>query len=184
MKHILFFGDSLTAGYGLKNPGQESFPALLAKKANTENVHFTYVNAGISGDTSQTALTRLPKLLVEKFDLIVVAIGANDILRGYPPETMSSNIEAIIQQIRLSNHHTKILLLGTELPQWIAQQRVGRYKDIYTKLAGKYELDFLPFLLEGVIGNPSLNLSDLVHPNEQGYKIIADRVWPLLRALL
>lgn len=184
MKHILFFGDSLTAGYGLKDPATESFPALLAAKARQENLEFTYTNAGISGDTTATALARLQKLLNPNIDIFVVGIGANDILRAYAPATMSANLEKIIQKIRLESHSAKILLLGTELPAWISHNSVSAYRDIYTSLAGKYDIKLLPFLLGGVIGNRSLNLADLVHPNKEGYKIIATRVWPLLKDLL
>ncbi|MDQ8051940.1 MAG: arylesterase [Pedobacter sp.] len=183
-KHILFFGDSLTAGYGLSSPNTESFPALLKRMAAAENLGFSYTNAGISGDTTQSAIQRLPKLLKGNIDIAVIGIGANDILRGYPPETMTANIEKIIQQIRLNDHRTRILLLGMELPAWISHQRVSAYRDIYSNLAGKYELSFLPFMLEGVIGNRSLNLADLVHPNAKGYEKIARAIWPLLKQLL
>lgn len=184
MKQIVFFGDSLTAGYGLRSPETESFPALLKQIAKSENLDFEYTNSGVSGDTTQSALQRLPGLLKEKTDIFVVGLGANDILRGHSPTTMATNIEAIVQKIRLSDHQTKILLLGMELPTWISHQRVSAYRDIYTHLARKYELALLPFLLEGVIGNRLINLPDLVHPNADGYKIIAKRVWPLLRPLL
>lgn len=184
MKHILFFGDSLTAGYGLASPTSESLPALLAQQAAQENLDFSYINAGISGDTSATALQRLPSLLKGNIDIFVIGIGANDILRAYPPATMSSNITAIIQKIRISDHNAKILLLGMELPDWISHQRVSVYRDIYRNLAANYDIALLPFLLEGVIGDRSLNLPDLIHPNAKGYRIIAQRVWPLLRSLL
>ncbi|MFD0941047.1 arylesterase [Pedobacter boryungensis] len=184
MKHVLFFGDSLTAGYGLKSPSTESFPALLAKKAVEEDHAFSYTNAGISGDTSATALQRLPGILKRNFDIFVLGIGANDILRGYTPQSMNANMEAIIQKIRINDHNTKIILLGMELPAWISHDRVSAYRDSYKNLAKKYELTFLPFLLEGVIGNRLLNLPDLVHPNAAGYKIIAQNVWPLLKSQL
>lgn len=184
MKHVLFFGDSLTAGYGLRSPGTESFPALIAQIADAKNIPFSYTNAGVSGDTSATALQRLPALLKGNIDVFVVGIGANDILRGYPPSSMSANIETIIQKIRAFNGEAKILLLGMELPAWISHQRVLAYRDHYSKLAEKYQLPLLPFLLEDVIGHHTLNLPDLVHPNAQGYQIIAKRIWPLLYPLL
>ncbi|MFI5453411.1 arylesterase [Pedobacter sp. UC225_61] len=184
MKHIVFFGDSLTAGYGLKSPSTESLPALLAKKALEENKEFSYTNAGVSGDTSATALQRLPIILKEKIDIFVLGIGANDIIRGHTAQSMNTNIESIIQKIRISDHNTKMILLGMELPAWISHKTVSAYRESYKNLAKKYELPFLPFLLEGVIGNQMLNLPDLVHPNAAGYQIIAENVWPLLQALL
>lgn len=181
-KNILFFGDSLTAGYGLISPETDSFPALLARKAKLENLEFFYINAGISGDTTTTALQRLPSLLDQKFDIAVICIGANDMLQGHDPRVMNANIEKIIEKIRVSDHKTKIILLGMELPAWIVHQRASVYRDIYKNLAKKHKLLFFPFLLEGVIGNRLLNLPDLIHPNTAGYRIIADNIWPLLRA--
>ncbi len=184
MKEIIFFGDSLTAGYGLHSPQTESLPALLSKKAVEAGIAFHFVNAGISGDTTTSALLRLPQLLKLPADIFVVALGANDMLRGYLPSNMSHNLENIVTQIKQVHPSAKILLLGMELPTWITAQRATQYRNIYSSLAKKYELAFLPFLLEGVIGNRHLNLPDLVHPNAQGYKIICDKVWPLLKGLL
>lgn len=184
MKQILFFGDSLTAGYGLRSPQTESLPALLAQKAAHEQNSFHFINAGVSGDTTSSALLRLPKLLSAKSDIFVVALGANDMLRGYAPELLEKNLEAIIAKMKLANPSAKILLLGMELPFWITAQRAEGYRNIYGRLASKHQLSFLPFLLESVIGIPTLNLPDLVHPNAKGYEVIANRVWPLLRALL
>ena len=184
MKRIVFFGDSLTAGYGLSNPSLESFPALLAERAKAEGFEFNYMNAGVSGDTTQSALLRLPKVLTDYIDIFVIGIGANDILRAYDPKKMAANIESIIQKIRLANHCSKIILLGMELPKWIAHQSLRGYQNIYTDLAYKFDLVFLPFMLEEVIGNKNLNMSDLVHPNKEGYKIISARIWPLLKSTL
>ena len=183
MKKILFFGDSLTAGYGLSDPKTQSFPALLAQKAKNEGIPFEYTNAGISGDTTISALLRLPKLLVKSYDIYVVALGANDMLRGQSAQAISQNLEQIISQIKYVHPLAKILLLGMELPTWITASRAIQYKDVYRKLADKHSLAFLPFLLEGVIGIRTLNLPDLVHPNAEGYQQIAERVWPLLKSL-
>jgi len=184
MKEIIFFGDSLTAGYGLHSPQTESLPALLSEKAIAAGNAFHFVNAGISGDTSSSALLRLPELLKLPADIFVVALGANDMLRGYLPSTMAVNLENIVTQIKGVYPTVRILLLGMELPSWITAQRAAQYRNIYSSLAKKYELTFLPFMLEGVIGIRHLNLPDLVHPNAAGYKIISERVWPLLKDLL
>jgi acyl-CoA thioesterase-1 len=184
MKHILFFGDSLTAGYGLKQPELDSFPALLSKIAEQENLAFSYTNAGISGDTSYSALLRLPTLQQAHIDIFVIGIGANDMRRGYSPQSLTYNIELIINKIKISHPQAKILLLGMELPQWITHDSVILYRDIYTKIAKKFELTLVPFLLEGVIGNPTLNLRDLAHPNEKGYQLIAGRLWLPLESML
>lgn len=184
MKKILFFGDSLTAGYGLNAPTRQSFPALLEKKASNEGTPFEYTNAGISGDTTASALLRLPMLLNKPYDIYVIGLGANDMLRGHPPASMSQNLEQIIHQLKQAQPHAKILLLGMELPAWITASRASQYKDIYRKLAERHQLAFLPFLLEGVIGQRAVNLPDLVHPNAMGYEHVARRVWPLLKPLL
>jgi len=181
MKKILFFGDSLTAGYGLSNPQTQSLPSLLAQMARSEGTPFTYTNAGISGDTTSSARLRLPKLLALSYDIYVVALGANDMLRGQSATTISRNLEEIINQLTKANPTAKILLLSMELPVWITASRASQYRDVYCKLADKFSLAFLPFLLEGVIGVRELNLPDLVHPNAQGYQQIAKRVWPLLQ---
>jgi acyl-CoA thioesterase-1 len=184
MKHVLFFGDSLTAGYGLNHPKQESLPALIAEMARKENLEFKVTNAGVSGNTTQSALTRLPDILKANIDIFVIGIGANDMLRGYSAETMTCNIELMIQKIRISQPKTKILMLGMELPDWIIHEKASLYRDVYRIVSNKFGLTLLPFLLEGVIGNPKLNLPDLAHPNAKGYELIAARVWPLLRSML
>ncbi len=173
MKKILFFGDSLTAGYGLNAPTRQSFPALLAQKSMNEEIPFEYTNEGISGDTTASALLRLPMLLKKPYDIYVIGLGANDMLRGHAPALMSQNLEQIIRQIKQVQPQAKILLLGMELPAWITASRASQYKDIYRKLADLYQLTFLPFLLP-----------DLLHPNAMGYEQVARRVWPLLKPLL
>jgi len=184
MKQVLFFGDSLTAGYGLASPQTQSLPALLSARAIEAGSAFHFINAGISGDTTTTALVRLPKLLQIPSDIFVVALGANDMLRGYPADTLAANLESIIGQIRKAQPMAKILLLGMELPIWINVGQADAYRNTYAKLAGHHQLTFLPFLLDGVIGKMHLNLPDRVHPNEKGYQLIAQRVWPLLKGLL
>ncbi|RZK43324.1 MAG: arylesterase [Pedobacter sp.] len=184
MKNILFFGDSLTAGYGLSAPRAQSFPALLAQRALIEGTPFTYTNAGISGDTTTSALLRLPPLLKSSYDIVVIGLGANDMLRGHAPTSMSQNLEQIINQIKQAQPKAQILLLGMELPAWITASRASQYQHIYSRLADRHQLTYLPFLLEEVIGNRALNLPDLVHPNAKGYQQVAQHVWPLLKPLL
>ena len=184
MKQVLFFGDSLTAGYGLGSPQTQSLPALLSERAISDGNAFHFINAGISGDTTASALIRLPKLLQLPSDIIVVALGANDMLRGYPADTLATNLENVIQLIKKAHPQSGILLLGMELPKWITAKQADAYRNIYANLAKHQQLSFLPFLLEGVIGDMRLNLPDRVHPNAKGYQLIAHRVWPLLKKLL
>ncbi len=185
MKNIVFFGDSLTSGYGLSSPPTESFPSLLAEIALAAGKPFHFTNAGVSGDTTSSALIRLDKLLQQRqVAIFVIALGANDMIRGYEPGLIVQNLEKIISKIQIAHPHSKILFLGMELPHWITTQRAAAYRNLYSNIAKKYNLVFLPFLLDGVMGSRTLNLSDLVHPNAAGYKVVASRVWLKLEKLL
>ena len=184
MKQIIFFGDSLTAGYGLKSVDTESFPARLQQKIFATGYNYQVINAGLSGDTTSSGLARLNKHLLGPADIFVIALGANDMLRGYSPVTMATNILEIIARVKKRYPKIKLLLLGMELPAWITAANAAQYRQLYSSIASRENVALLPFLLEGVAGQRSLNFPDGVHPNARGYEIIAEKVWPALQKLL
>lgn len=184
MKRILFFGDSLTAGYGLNRPAEQSFPALIQFKINTEGLEYDVVNAGVSGDTSSSGHSRLPYWLHQTVDVFVLALGANDLIRGLAPSVTQNNLQQIINLVKAKNPDVKLLLLGMQLPLWVPGQRAAEFRQLYQDLASKNEMSLLPFLLDGVAGVAHLNMHDGLHPLAEGYQVIAQKVWPTLKPLL
>jgi len=184
MKRIIFFGDSLTAGYGLSRPGIESFPALLQQKIIQLGFEGKVENAGISGDTTESGLRRLGGVLREKPDVFLLQLGVNDMIRGHDPLHTSANLQQIIDQVRLTNPQVRMAMLGMELPAWVPGKHSPAYRQIYRDLAGDNQMAFVPFLLEGVAGKRHLNLPDGLHPNAAGYRVIAELVWGVFKDLL
>jgi len=184
MREIIFFGDSLTAGYGLASPSMESFPALLQEKINKAGLAYKVINSGVSGDTSAAGLSRIAGVLERPIDVFVLELGANDMLRGLMPQSTLKNLQEILNKVKARHPEVKLLLLGMELPAWVPGERAQGFREVYRKLASDYDMAFVPFLLEGVAGMRHLNLVDGVHPVAEGYQIIANTVWPVLRGLL
>ena len=184
MQNILFFGDSLTAGYGLKDPDNESFPGLIQKKIEAAGFQFKVINAGMSGDTSSGGLNRLDYWLSRPISVFVLELGINDILRGISPQVTLRNLTSIITKVKSTHPHIKIALMGMELPGFVPGLMASEFRSIFRKLADTHQLAFVPFLLEGVAGQRHLNLADGLHPSAQGYTIIAKHVWPVLEGLL
>jgi acyl-CoA thioesterase I len=184
MKRIVFFGDSLTAGYGLHKPDEQSFPALIQRELDAEGLDYLAVNAGVSGDTSASGLSRLSYWLSQPVEVFVLALGANDLIRGLAPSGTQRNLQAILDQVKARFASVKFLLLGMQLPLWVPGQRAAEFRQLYQDLAAKNKVPLLPFLLDGVAGIKHLNMHDGVHPLAEGYRIIASRVWPVLRPLL
>jgi acyl-CoA thioesterase-1 len=184
MSKILFFGDSLTAGYGLANVSLDSLPAVLQKKIDAANLDYKIINAGLSGETSGGGLTRIDYLLSQPFDVFVLELGANDILRGISPAKTAMNLQQIIDKVRSKYPQVKMLLLGMELPPWIPGTQAAEFRKIFRNVANNNQMALVPFLLDGVAGIRELNLQDGLHPTAAGYKIIAEKIWPALAALL
>lgn len=184
MKRILFFGDSLTAGYGLHKPEEQSFPALLQVKMKKEGLDYLAVNAGVSGDTSGTGLERLSYWINEPISIFVLALGANDMLRGLSPQRTQANLQKILALVVEKHPNAKIVLLGMQLPLWVPGQRAAQFRQLYHQIATENNLTFVPFLLDGVAGIAHLNMHDGVHPLAEGYRVIAEKLWPILRPLL
>lgn len=182
-KTLLFFGDSLTAGYGL-DP-DEAYPALIQKKLDERGGQpWRVVNAGLSGETTAGGLRRLDWILRQPVDVFVIELGGNDGLRGIEPDNSRANLQAMIDRIRAKYPNAVIVLAGMQLPSNFGEDHTRAFAAIYPELAKKNELALIPFLLEGVGGIPRLNLPDGIHPTAEGHKIVADTVWKTLVSLL
>lgn len=179
---LIVLGDSLTHGYAL--PAGQAYPALLQKKINEDGLDWTVINAGVSGDTTAGGLARLNWLLRGRVDGVIVALGANDGLRGASTASIEKNLQAIIDRIRQSHPEAFILLVGMKMPPNLGRDYREQFDALFPALAEKNDLPLLPFLLEGVGGRRELNLADGIHPNAEGQKILADNVWAKLRPLL
>lgn len=179
---ILFFGNSLSAGYGLMP--EQSFPALIRARIDSLKWPFKVINAGLTGDTSAGGLRRINWLLRQEIDVFVLELGGNDGLRGIPLEETKKNLQGIIDLTRKKNPEVKILIAGMRIPPNMGKRYTDRFKEIFVELAEENKADLIPFLLEGVGGIPRLNLPDRVHPNAEGHKIVAENVWTQLRPIL
>ena len=177
---VVFLGDSLTAGYGL--PADESFPARVATLLKGEGKPIRIVNAGVSGDTTSGGLARLEWLLRQKPAVIVVSLGANDGLRGLPLETTKAHLAEIIDRAKAGG--ARVLLVGLKLPPSYGEEYTARFEAIYPALAREKSVRLVPFLLEGVGGDPALNLADGIHPNAEGQERLAQNVLPHLRDVI
>jgi acyl-CoA thioesterase-1 len=182
LEHILFFGDSLTAGYGL--PANQAFPAIIQQKINAQQLPYKVINAGLSGETSAGGKTRIVSIISQPIDIFVLELGINDILRGIKAAETQNNLQFIIDLIKISHPNVKIVLLGMQLPSFLTGNLLADFGVVYKQLAEKNNLTFMPFLLLGVAGNRLLNLTDGVHPNAKGYEIIAGNVWQILKPIL
>lgn len=181
-KTILFFGDSLTAGYGLSK--EEAFPALIEKEIKKAGKNYKVVNAGLSGETSAGGLSRIDWILRQPVDIFVLELGANDGLRGLAPEATEKNLQAIIDKVKAKNPQAKIVIAGMMVPPNMGADYTERFRKIFPALAKKNDATLIPFLLEDVAGHEHLNLDDGIHPNRDGHRIVAANVYKSLAPLL
>jgi len=177
---VIFLGDSLTAGLGLDEP--QAYPALLGKRLARAGDPVRVLNAGVSGDTTAGGLRRLPWLLSQHPAVLVVGLGANDGLRGTPIEEIEGNLRQIVRRSRAAG--ARVLLLGMRIPPNYGPDFTGRFAAIYPHLAREEGVPLVPFLLEGVGGDPALNQADGMHPTAQGDQRLADTVLPYLRRVV
>ncbi len=181
-KTILFLGDSLTAGYGLLQ--EQSFPNLIGDRLKERDLPFEVVNAGVPGDTSAGGLRRIDWLLRRRIDILVLELGANDMLRGVPLDLTAENLQAIIDKTRAAYPSVKIVVAGMLAPPNLGPEYTSEFRDMFPALAAANDALLIPFLLEGVAARPELNLPDGIHPNAAGHRIVADDVWDVLERLL
>ena len=181
-KVILFFGDSLTAGYGLSP--EEAFPALIEKKCIENGTPCKTINAGLSGETSAGGLSRIDWILRQPIDVFVLELGANDGLRGLPLEQTKKNLQSIIDKVIAKYPKAKIVIAGMLVPPNMGPDYTASFRKIFPELAKKNNATLIPFLLKDVAGLEKLNLEDGIHPNKQGHRIVADNVYRILSPLL
>jgi len=181
MKRILVLGDSLSAGFGLR-PNQ-AYPAMLAEKLRAAGLNFEIINASQSGGTTEGGLQRLPAHLKRKIDIFLLELGINDAFRGVPIAQIRNNLQAIIDMVKARNPNAHIIIAGMQLPNYAEDEYVFAFGQIYADLAAKNNAALIPYLLEGVGGDPLLNQPDRVHPNAAGQKILAENVWRVLEPI-
>ena len=177
---VVFLGDSLTAGYGLAK--EQSVPSLIQKRLDDEGYNYEVVNHGVSGDTSAGGVSRLEWALTGDVRVLVLELGANDGLRGVPVESMKSNLSTIIDGAR--KRGVRVLLTGMEAPPNHGALYTAEFRRVFSELAREHDVAFIPFYLEGVAGNPALNISDGIHPNPEGTAIVERTIWRALEPLL
>lgn len=177
---IVAFGDSLTAGFGLRE--DQSFTTLLQKKIDEKGYRYRVVNAGVSGDTSAGGVRRIDWSLRGEVKFLILELGANDALRGQPVSEMKKNLARIIE--RAQSGGVTVILAGMEAPPNLGAQYTQEFRQAYRDLAKQYQITFIPFVLEGIGGISEMNQPDGIHPNAEGEKIMAENVWRALEPLL
>lgn len=181
-KVILCFGNSLTAGYGLAK--EDSWPMLIQDKINKANLNYKVVQSGVSGETSAGGLGRIDWVMKEPIDIMILELGPNDGLRGLQLEQTKQNLLAIIEKVKAKNPKIKIIIAGMEVPPNMGPEYSKNFREMFVAIANESKAQLIPFFLKGVAGDKSLNLSDGIHPNEAGQKIVAENVWEFLKPML
>lgn len=179
---ILFFGNSITAGYQLDV--QDAFPAIIQNRLDSLGYSYKVINAGLSGETSAAGLNRIEWVLQTIPDIFVLELGANDGLRGLDLDETKKNLIAIISKVREANPEVKVILAGMEVPPNLGADYTSKFRNMFKEIASEANTELIPFLLNGVAGIPELNLNDGIHPTPEGHQIVADNVWPVLLPLL
>lgn len=183
IKSILFFGDSITAGYGLDD-SNDAFPGVLQQKIDSLGLDYTVINSGVSGETTAGGSSRIDWVIKQNPTIFVLELGANDGLRGVPLSETRSNLQEIINTVREKSPETKIILAGMQLPPNMGQEYTQEFKQLYVDLAEKNDLAFIPFILKDVGGIATLNQADGIHPTVEGHQIVANTVWETLKPML
>jgi len=182
VKRILVLGDSLSQGYLLRS--SEAWPMLLAEKLRDAGLlNFEVINASQSGGTSAGGLARLPTPLKRRIDIFVLELGINDALHGVQVDQIKRNLQEIIDRVRTKNPGVPLIIAGMQLPSFDVDGYIRDFGQMYVDLAERNHASLIPFLLEGVGGNPALNLMDRIHPNAAGQKILAQNVWSILEPI-
>jgi len=181
-KNILFFGTSLTAGYGLDPT--EAYPALIQNRIDSLQMPYKVINGGLSGETSAGGKGRIDWLLKQRVDVFVLELGANDGLRGLPVSQTIKNLQAIIDRVKAKYPDAKMVLAGMQVPPNMGAKYAADFKNMFPDLAKKNQMALIPFLLDKVGGIPELNQADGIHPTAEGDKILAENVWVVLKDLL
>jgi acyl-CoA thioesterase-1 len=181
LKTILVFGDSLSDGFTLKR--SQAYPALLAKKLRAAGLNFQVINASASGGTTEGGLERLPPHLKHRIDIFVLELGINDAFGDLSIDQIQHNLQQIIDNVKGHNPKVRVVIAGMQLPNYAANDYVSAFGKMFAELATRNNAALVPYLLQGVAGDPSLNLSDSIHPNAAGQKILAENVWRVLEPI-
>ncbi len=179
---VAFLGTSLTAGLGV--PFDQAFPALIQRKVDEETLGFRVINAGVSGDTSAGGLRRIDWLLRQPIRVLVLELGANDMLRGQDPAAMRANLQAIIDRLLSESGNARIVVAGMRSAPNLGDAYGDAFAAVFSDLAVENHAAFIPFLLDGVAAVPELNQVDGIHPNAAGHRMIAENVWEVLGPVL
>lgn len=181
---ILFFGTSLTAGLGLDDPGT-AYPGRVQQKLDSAGLDYRVVEAGVPGETSAAALRRLGWVLDDRpVEVVVLEEGGNDALRGQDPNVLRRNLAALVDTVRARRPGAAVILAGMEAPPNLGERYTRSFRRAYRNVADEKDVVLLPFLLEGVAGDPDLNQDDRIHPNARGHRIVAGNVWEVLEPVL
>lgn len=181
-KVILFYGNSLTAGYGLES--SQSFPSLIEEKIDSLQLPYTVVNAGLSGETTSGGLKRIDWIMKQQVDIFILELGANDMLRGLPLEETKKNLANIIDIVKAKNSDIKIGLCEMMAPPNMGEDYLNEFSQIYRELSKPDDIIFIPFFLDGVADNSEYLLTDGKHPNAKGQQIVANNIWRSLEKML
>ncbi|MDO9552361.1 arylesterase [Rhodonellum sp.] len=181
-KLILFFGNSLTAGYGIE--AEDAFPGLVASRIDSLGLDYRIINGGLSGETTASGVARLEWFLEEEPDIFILELGGNDGLRGIAISETEKNLRAMIQMVKAKYPKTRILLAGMQIPPNMGQDYASGFRELYPRVSQEENVTLIPFLLEGVAGNPALNLPDGIHPTEEGHLIVFETIWEFLAPLI
>jgi len=182
-KTILFFGDSLTAGYGLDDVS-EAFPGVVQKKIDSAKLPYKVINAGLSGETTAGGKGRIGWILKQKTDVFVLELGANDGLRGTPIKETAKNLQDIVDSVKKKYPAAKLMITGMMVPPNMGAAYANDFKAIFPAIAAKNNMTLMPFLLKDVAGVPSLNQKDGIHPTAEGARIVGNNVWAVLKNIL
>jgi acyl-CoA thioesterase-1 len=177
-KTILVLGDSLSQGFGLAP--NEAYPMLLSKKLRAAGLNFRVINASAAGGTTEGGLERLPAHLKRKIDIFILELGINDAFRGVPVDQIQNNLQQIIDKVKTRNPQMRVVIAGMQLANYTTDDYVSAFGKMFVDLAAKNGAALVPYLLQSVAGDPSLNLSDGIHPNAAGQKVLVETVWHVL----
>jgi acyl-CoA thioesterase I len=180
--NVVVLGDSLAAGYGVEP--EQGFVALLEEKVSEAKLPFTVVNAGVSGDTTSGGSRRIDWLLRRPISVLVLELGGNDGLRGIDPGSTRTNLQTIIDKTKARYPKAKIVVAGMEMPKNMGTEYTDEFRAVFKDVAKENGAALIPFLLEGVGGDPKLNQPDMIHPNPEGHRIVAENVWKVLKPVL
>ncbi|WP_289061769.1 arylesterase [uncultured Zobellia sp.] len=182
-KRILFFGDSITAGYGLDD-SNDAYPGVVQQKIDSLNLDYTVINSGVSGETTAGGRSRIDWVIKQDIDIFVLELGANDGLRGVDLSETRANLQGIIDVVREKSPDTKIILAGMQLPPNMGEKYTTEFRQLFIDIADKNDIGFIPFILKDVGGVAALNQPDGIHPTIEGHRIVANTVWETLQPLL